>query len=104
MNTYSPCEICVVKSMCKDPCDNMVKYLKDAIMGFKPKGSPISVNNWLKEVCWNIRMQPNTDRQLTLSFYSVHDKENKPRMLLCLMELKECTITNLSVIKEINHE
>ncbi len=100
LKMISPCDNCIVKSMCTNPCDRMVKYLKDEIMAFKPKGSPVSKNNWLKEMCWNMRREPNANRQLTLSFYGIHDKENKPQMTFCLMELKECTITHLSVIKE----
>jgi hypothetical protein len=72
-------------------------------MEFKPDGSPVSRTEWLRELCWSIRRQPNMDRQLTLSFYRYEPKE-KPQMVLCLMELKECTVTNLSVIKEIDYE
>jgi len=24
----NPCRICIVRSMCKDPCDNLVSYIK----------------------------------------------------------------------------
>jgi len=28
MGISNPCKICIIRAMCKDPCDNFVSYLK----------------------------------------------------------------------------
>jgi len=65
----NPCKECIIKMMCKEPCEPAQNYIGDKIKKFKPRGSPgISNGNFLYSQCLKILEDPNSILYVGLGF------------------------------------
>jgi len=70
----NPCEQCLVKTMCKDPCDEMVDHFKEMLYYYLPKKHASIHTTFPKDICQKIKCNPNLDVNMVL-VYLDHEKE-----------------------------
>jgi len=88
-NMKSPCQECIVRAVCNSPCKDMVNYVRQTIVNFKPKGSPLPRNEFLYYLVQEMLKAPTQIVNVLLSF-------NTRKNVGCALMIQDLSITGIT--------
>ncbi len=70
----NPCEQCLVKVMCGDPCEDMIDHFKKMLYSYLPKKRANIHETFPKGVCQDIKNEPTKDINFAMAYLD-HNKQ-----------------------------
>ncbi len=91
MSKVNPCLECIVRPSCSEICETVGENIRKRVHSFKPKGSPLS-KDWFVRMIWRQIMEnPNKNIEHCLSL-------GKTQEAICLLIIENLTIVGIKEI------
>jgi len=87
-NLENQCQKCIVRATCGEACEDMLNYVKQKVVNFKPKGSPPPRDVFLNFIVQEMRKKSTQILQVVLSF-------NEKRNVKCNILIRDLAIVNI---------